>query len=210
VDSAAAAVSQLNPTGQRPSLPRMSINPYVLQPADVMVIKGNHWFSHVIEFMEGQIHLPPYSHVAIVSHTDAADNTWCIEARPGGIGWAMASQYLHMPGTLVNLGQPISGITREAIVLEAKKMLGTPYDWTGIAQDAERDLGLDVLWAENWQGTRLPPAHVVCSSFVAWLYDHFSAPAPHPTDAAHVEPGDWAQFIEGALWNFVPGKRPSS
>lgn len=188
----------------------------VLKPADVIIIKGSSFFSRLIEYGEHLDHLPEYSHGALFSHYDANNVGWCIEGRPGGVGWAQADPYLRMEGTLTNIAQPKTALQRARLVDDAKAMLGTAYDWEGIVQDGLRDttpegLKLDELWqsvsGQAWNPPGISPAHVVCTSFLAWDYDREGLAAPLPSDPRNVEPGDWAQFILLQSWLAPPPKK---
>lgn len=131
------------------------------------------------------------NHVAIVHHTDANGVTWCIEGRPGGVGWRDASDYLRSPYTVTNASQHKSPAQRVRVANGAVALLGTPYDWEAIAQDAAGAFGLDHVWQLRWGGT--VPGHVVCSSLAAWLYA--DANLGHPSGDREVTPADWL-----ALW----------
>jgi cell wall-associated NlpC family hydrolase len=175
-----------------------------LKPADVLVVRSTDVFGTLIELGDKLAGLPDYSHVAVVHHTDPAGTIWCIEGRPGGVGWRTANTYLSSTLTISNTDQPIAPEIRASICTEMRKMLGTPYDWDGIAGDALRDLHLPLLWSEKWGPRGLPPAQVVCSSFAAWLYAHFGLRYPSTSVMAHVEPADWAVFIESRAWLTPP------
>ena len=80
------------------------------------------------------------------------------------------------------------------------KLLGVSYDWLGgIAEDALRALDLPQLWKPE-PATGQVPAHVVCSSLAAWVYDRAGLPAPSPQDWRHVTPGAWALFVVQRGW----------
>jgi hypothetical protein len=72
-------------------------------------------------------------------------------------------------------------------------MIGTPYDWDGIAEDAATALNLDKLWAPSRQWSNQVPGHVVCSSLAAYLYG--KAGVECPTGARTVTPANWLDFI---------------
>jgi cell wall-associated NlpC family hydrolase len=76
----------------------------------------------------------------------------------------------------------------------AKGMLGTPYDWDGIVADAMKAIGAQELWAQNWYGQG-PPAHMVCSSLAAWIYQQVQLDIPTYHVPRQTTPGDWEQFI---------------
>jgi hypothetical protein len=170
-------------------------------PGDVLVIDGTSDTAKLIELgavLQGK---PAASHVAVMHHVDAAGVPWSIEGRPGGVGWADARAYLRDPRTLANSTQPKTPAQREQVCALAVKLLGTPYDWQGgIAEDAMNALGLGALWAEKDPATGLAPAHVVCSSLAAWVYDRVELAAPKPADWRHTTPGDWGAFILAAKW----------
>jgi hypothetical protein len=97
-----------------------------------------------------------------------------------------------------NRGQAGRGVISEPVRLNICKtmagLLGTPYDWRAIGEDAVRDLHLPELWAEKWQGA-VAPAHVVCSSVAAYDYKTDGLPYPTDVDLAHVQPADWGSFL---------------
>lgn len=137
------------------------------------------------------------NHVAVLDHQDNTGRWWAIEGRPGGVGWRDAGTYLTSRWTISNQSQPLTEAQRTDICKTMRGLLGTPYDWTAISEDALRDLHLPDLWAENWHG--VAPGHVVCSSAAAWAYFHNSLAAPGAAgsgiDPAHVQPADWSDFI---------------
>jgi len=82
----------------------------------------------------------------------------------------------------------------------AVKLLGTGYDWIGgIAEDAALALHLPQLWTPDPASGQVP-AHVVCSSLAAWVYDRAGLDAPGRGDWEHVTPGAWALFIGQRGW----------
>ena len=174
----------------------LRIVPVQVQPGDILVIDGTTDVSKLIEVGAVLAGEPAASHVAVFHHPG-----WCIEGRPGGVGWADANAYLKDPRTLTNAVQPKNAKQRQAVCDLAVKMLQTPYDWVGgIAEDAMRALRLPQLWEEKDAATGLVPGHVVCSSLAAWVYDKVGLAAPHPKDWQHVTPGDWSLFIAKAAW----------
>jgi hypothetical protein len=98
---------------------------------------------------------------------------------------------------VANTGQPLTDAQAAMVCGTALGLVGTPYDWQAIYEDANRDLGLPALWQEQWTGEQ--PAHVVCSSLYAYVYDKAGLPAPDG-DEPHVEPADWGRFIEQQAW----------
>ena len=205
-----ASVAPAPNSGSGPSDPRPTQK---VGPGDVVIIKGTSWISHLIELGEHIAHLPEYSHGALVDHIDANGVIWGLEGRPGGVGWAQMNPYLQLPSTLTNAAQPKTSLQRASLVRDGRKLLGTAYDWEGIVQDAERDLSppglkLEDLWHDAslypWNPPTIAPAHVVCTSYLAWDYDQNGLAAPLPADPRHVEPGDWAQFIQAQGWLASP------
>jgi len=177
----------------------LNLVPAAPAPGDVLVMAGTSDADKAIEagaILAGE---PAASHVAVLHHTTAGV-PWAVEGRPGGVGWADARRYLRDPRTVTNALQPKNANQRQQVCALAVKLLGTPYDWVGgIAEDAYNALHLPRLWAES-DATGLAPAHVVCSSLAAWVYDHTGLPAPHPADWQHVTPGDWALWITEQGW----------
>jgi len=133
------------------------------------------------------------NHIAVVHHVDAQGVTWCIEGRPGGVGWRDASDYLSNRHTFGNGSQPKTDAQRDEVCKGAVALLGTPYDWEAIAQDAAGAFGLDDVWQLRWGKAGTVPGHVVCSSLAAYLYA--SAGLDCPAGDREVTPGDWL-----ALW----------
>ena len=143
-----------------------------------------------------------HNHVVIVHHRDAAGTWWGIEGRPGGVGWVDMAHYLKSDWTLGNIDQPKTSKQRTEIVNVAKSLLGTPYDWTGIALDAMEAISAQELWAGHWGKGDTPPAHVVCSSLADWIYDHIGLASPGAFKDRTISPGDWAEFIIREGWDW--------
>jgi hypothetical protein len=139
------------------------------------------------------------NHVAVVHHTDAKGICWCLEGRPGGVGWRDAADYLRSPYTIANTGQPKTRMQRAGVCTTVRVMLGTAYDWEAIAADAGMAFGLRDIWGERAGGTL--PGEVVCSSLAAYAYDRNGLAAPAPADYAHVTPGDWVALIMEHRWD---------
>ena len=133
------------------------------------------------------------SHIAIVHHRDTSGALWVIEAWPGGVGYRIADHYLADRWTISNAAQAKTTTQRELIAQVAGGLLGTPYDWAGIAQDAMIAIGAQEKW--NWRRPGGPPAHVVCSSLAAWVYDKAGLAHPMVHTVRNTTPADWEQFI---------------
>jgi hypothetical protein len=108
---------------------------------------------------------------------------------------------LNDPLTTHNIFQYKSDEQRGRICQLAERLLGTPYDWEAILQDATDTLHLaniltlfDPHDENEWEGG-VVPGHVVCSSLYAWIYDQpeVDLPAP-PREARFTFPSDWVQF----------------
>lgn len=136
------------------------------------------------------------NHVVIAHHVDAAGTLWGIEGRPGGVGWVDCRHYLKGAYTLDNREQPKTDAQRQAVCHAANGLLGTPYDWVGIAADGMDAIHAPDLWAQDWP--KCPPAHVVCSSLADWVYEHVGLASPQPDRTC--TPGDWAAFIAEKGW----------
>lgn len=167
---------------------------------DVLVVTtGGGWSSKLIRI--GSIlrgGLTATNHVAIVHHqTDGV--WWCVEGRPGGVGWLDARRYLRDPHTVTNIAQPKTDAQRHAVAAEAETMLGRAYDWAAIMTDALESLGIHNLWTQDWDGQGVP-GHVVCSSFAAYLYGKAGMAHPGVKHERYVFPSDWAEFCIGQKW----------
>jgi hypothetical protein len=138
------------------------------------------------------------NHIAVVHHTDAAGITWCIEGRPGGVGWADAATYLSSRWTVTNALQPKIPAQRDLVCSAMMAAIGTPYDWDAIANDAAQMLHLPELFAERWDGQ--VPGHVVCSSLAAWGYMKGGLAYPEIHDMPRTLPADWEDFDVNRLW----------
>src|SRR4051812_43487767 len=101
---------------------------------DVLVVRTSKIWGKLIRLGAALSDSPNLTdHVAIVHHRDDAGTLWCVEGRPGGVGYADARKYLGSAYTLNNVKQPKSDGQRYQIAVVAESMLGTPYDWIGIA-----------------------------------------------------------------------------
>lgn len=169
-----------------------------VQPGDVLAVRTGGRAGWWIRLGAALKDLPSLENHIAVLHHQAGDGTWwCVEGRPGGVGWANASSYLKSPYTLTNRNQPKTQGQRDAVCAITEAMLHTPYDWPAIAGDAIADLHLPLLWPERWNAPT--PGHVVCSSLAAWAYDKAALKAPAGSldiaQVAYVQPGDWARFM---------------
>lgn len=146
------------------------------------------------------------NHVIVVHHRDDAGTLWGIEARPGGVGWVDVAAAVRASGrySLNNVEQPKSDMQRQSICDAVAGMIGTPYDWTGIALAGMDAIGAQKLWRERTCLEQLkldvPPAHVICSSLADWAYDRVQLASPGLIGGRSTTPGDWARFIMEEAW----------
>jgi hypothetical protein len=140
-------------------------------------------------------------HVAVMHHY--ADGVpWGLEGRPSSVGWVDMRKYLvgkKHPYSLSNIDQPLTADQRALVTSNMQKMLGTKYDWTGIAADAMQALRIRGLFATEWKDGTVP-GQVVCSSFAAYLYGAAKAPHPKEGHERFCTPGDWSDFITRKAW----------
>jgi len=172
-------------------------------PGDLLVTRSKGTGSFLIRLGAALRDRPNLvNHVAVVHHMDANGVTWCIEGRPGGVGWRDARDYLKAPYTVTNASQPKSAEQRATVVEGAAALLGTPYDWAAICQDAAGAFGLDDVWQLRWGRAGTVPGHVVCSSLAAWLYSKAELECP-PGDR-EVTPADWLAMWIQHDWDSKP------
>jgi hypothetical protein len=175
--------------------------PAVVQPGDVLTVWDNRnplpaWLIRVGSWLSG--HPGRADHVVMAHHIDDAGTQWGIEGRPGGVGWVDLATYPVVTST--NADQPKTDEQREALCALAKGMLGTPYDWVGIAADAMMALYMHRLWLAKDFGDAAP-AHVVCSSAWDWGYEHLGLASPGGTDGTRwTTPADWERWDLAAGW----------
>jgi hypothetical protein len=170
----------------------------LLLPGDVLVCRTNDTGGELIRLGAAlEDKASNDNHVALVHHRDPAGTLWVIEARPGGVGWADAEQYDN-PYLLTNVEQPKTGDQRRQVCTLAVGMLRVGYDWAAIGMDAAQALHLDGLWRVKDFGDA-PPAHVVCSSLVAWLYRKAGLAEPAGRQRTTI-PADWADWILRRGW----------
>lgn len=166
-----------------------------VQPGDVLVTRTQHaWSAEMIRLgaaLSGKPNLA--NHVAVVHHWDKAGTLWCIEGRPGGVGWRDARDYLASPWTMSNVHQVKTDAQRKVITDGAVALLGTPYDWAAIIGDGLDDLHLWDPVHGQVQG------HAVCSAVAACLYDKAALARP-AGDERRVQPADWTAWIITQGW----------
>ena len=165
------------------------------QPGDILAVRSPGTAARLIRFgaalrelVTGNAEPNMDNHIAVAHHTDKAGTLWCLEGRPGGVGWRDARDYLASPWTVSNVGQPKTDEQRKTVTDGAVAMIGTAYDWEGIAADAALAIGLDFRPRFGQV-----PGHVVCSSLAAWLYG--KAGLAKPDGDREVSPADWLTFI---------------
>lgn len=174
-----------------------------VKPGDVIAVRSPGIFGQLIR-LGSAIHDEAEldNHIAVFHHIDGAGIPWAIEAKPGGVGWRDARDYLNNGYTITNRNQPNRDPNaRNQICAIMEAMLHTPYDWPAIAQDALNDLRLPDIWKEAWGPQLQSPAHVVCSSLAAWGYLKVGWDHPQTADPAHVQPSDWLEFILNHRYN---------
>lgn len=179
-----------------------------LQPGDVIAVRTSGfagWLIRLGAALTGKPNLQ--NHIAIVHHTDAAGTLWCVEGRPGGVGWADATRYISSPWTVSNSLQAKSPDQRKLVCDGAVALIGKGYDWEAIAADAAADLDLSQLWHPQFHSLArghsrdLVPGHVVCSSLAEWLYMKALLDCPAPgRGAREIQPGDWTEFFVMKGW----------
>lgn len=179
-----------------------------LLPSDVVVVRTPGIWSWVIRFGQMLQRKPDLrNHVAVFHHSDAV-MTWYLEGRPSGLGWRAfplgADGYASSKWTVSNAAQPRTPAQRAAICERMEQLIGRPYDWAAIEEDAATALRLPGLW-RKWGTGRQLPGHVVCSSSAAWAYKEEAVAAP-ALDGRFTEPADWDDFIMTEGWRAAPAR----
>jgi hypothetical protein len=64
---------------------------------------------------------------------------------------------------------------------------------------AHHTTGLLLLYKTDEKGG--VPAHVICSAFADWAYEHVGLPSPRGTNGKYTTPADWDEFIMNEGWN---------
>jgi hypothetical protein len=170
-----------------------------VQPGDILAVRGGGLTGDAIRLsaaIDGEPNLD--AHIAVVHHMTAGV-TWVIEARPGGVGWRDARNYLTSGYTVTNTAQPKTDTQRTLVCAAMKAAIGTPYDWPAIAHDAAEALHLPHLWALTKWGPEVP-AHVVCSSVAAWAYQRGGLAHPKLHPLPETTPADWVEFVMERGW----------
>ncbi len=162
----------------------------VVAPGDVICTRSTGWKARGIRFVAAIRDQPNLqNHVAVVHHLDDRGPLWCLEGKPGGVGWHTAGGYQQSPWTLTNAAQPKTDAQRKIICDGMLAMIGTEYDWEAIADDAVADVfGLRDLWQPTWDKDEVP-GQVVCSSLAAYWYAKAALKGP-ATDGGWLPPAD--------------------
>lgn len=169
-------------------------------PGDVLVVRSSALSSGMIRFGAALLGKPNLdNHVAVVHHKDANGTLWCLEGRPGGVGWRQASDYMSGPmasWTLSNSAQPRTDAQRAAIAAAVLGMLGAKYDWDAIVADGVADLHLGEVWMPQ-DGT--VHGETVCSALAAYAYDKAGVSRPAGRERT-VQPADWTSWVIQRGW----------
>jgi cell wall-associated NlpC family hydrolase len=185
-----------------------------IRPGDVLCTRNeNGKAAKVIRFGAALLGKPNVvNHVAIYMGVSEDGKDRVIEANPGGVGWKDAHAYMRDNWTMDNREQPKTLEQREQIIEAAKAMLGTPYDWFGIGQNAmEAIRAPDLYRSDAWKDVDTPE-QVVCSSLADWVYGEVGLANPGKTDHGDriTTPGDWAEFILAKAWEKPRNQSPGS
>lgn len=176
----------------------MTMNATDICCGTVLVVRSKGFAGGAIRFGAALLGKPNLqNHVAVSHHVDAHGTLWCLEGRPGGVGWRDATDYLSSPWTVTNVEQRFTTAQGEAIAKAMEAMLGTPYDWASICADALADLRMRLPgWDAKWNG--VVAGQVVCSSAAAYAYG--KAGVAHPAGDRGCQPADWTQWILTRGW----------
>lgn len=178
---------------------------YNIRPGTVLAVRSKGWAGGLIRFgaaLRGEPNIQ--NHIAVAHHMDPVGTLWCIEGRPGGVGWRDATTYLESAWTLTNIAQPFTDQQGVQIAAHMEALIGTAYDWSSICADALSDLGMHLPgWDSQWRGQ--VAGHVVCSSAAAYAYG--KACVPHPPGDRGCQPSSWSQWILTRGWEEAP-RRP--
>lgn len=136
-------------------------------------------------------------HIVVV--TQVQDGvTLGVEGAPGGVRRVDVARY-DGPYVFSNVRQPKTQAQRAQVAELAQAMLGTPYDWVGIADDTLQALHLERRRVDDDYPADKAPGHVVCSSLAAWIYGRVGL--DHPTGPARwTTPGDWTEWMLANGW----------
>ena len=187
------------PTGPNPVLPPSEgIEPpgiSTLKPGAILAVRTGGFFGDMIRFGGALLDEPNMeNHIAVLHHQDDKGTWWCLEGRPGGVGWRDATAYLNSPWTITNRNQPLMDEQRAEICNKMDAMINRSYDWRAIVEDGLRDIHIEDPWGEKWTNGEVDGG-VVCSSVAAYTYGFARAAYPHNVNQPHVQPADWVQFI---------------
>lgn len=172
-----------------------------LKVGDVLAVNtGNDFGAFLIRLGAALRNKPNLdNHIAVMTGRDPLGRPIGVEARPGGVGLVDLIRY-NNSYLITNVDQPKTDAQRGQIADLARSLLGVPYDWEAIGEDAMRDIGIPALWASKAFGEQRP-LQVVCSSGLAWIYDKLGLPSPAPMNMARwVQPCDWTDWILKKGW----------
>lgn len=173
-----------------------------IKPGDVICTRNSKGATaRLIRFGAAFLDRPnTVNHVIIAHHIDDHGTFWGIEGRPGGVGWIDLRRATgkNRPYTTANTEQPKTPAQRLAVVEASEGLLGTAYDWFGVALAAMNSIGVETIW--DHFGADGPPTHVVCSAFADYVYDYVGLDSPGEKMGRTVTPGDWARFIIERGW----------
>ena len=180
------------------------------RPGTILAVRTGGRPAWWIRFGAGLRGLPNLdNHIVGVDHVDASGTVWGIEGRPGGVGWVDCAKYFqgnYGKYVVSNWKQQIPFPERSRITERMRSLLGTKYDWEAIAADGMQDLHLPAIWEDHVTWGPQAPAHVVCSSAMAWAYEAegMNGPYTQPAEGVRakvlkslplIQPGDWTRWI---------------